>query len=76
MKQITCAQMGGPATCTAMLSGNTPEEIVDAGMKHVGASHPEMMEDIKKMSKEDMDKWMMEFKEKWDALPEMPAASM
>lgn len=74
MKQITCAQMGGPATCDVMLSGNTPEEMIASGMAHVKEAHPEMEADIEKMSKEDMDKWRAEFQTKWDALPEMPAA--
>lgn len=73
MKQITCPAMGGPATCTAVLSGNTADEMVADGMKHVEAAHPEMAADIKKMSPEDMSKWMAEFKPKFDALPELPA---
>jgi hypothetical protein len=66
--------MGGPATCTAMLSGNTAEEMVADGMKHVAEAHPEMMADIQKMSPEDTAKWNAEFQGKFDALPEMPAA--
>lgn len=71
---MTCPAMGGPATCTATLSGNTPEEMLADGMKHVEEVHPEMAADIKKMSPEDTAKWMAEFKPKFDALPEMPAA--
>jgi hypothetical protein len=74
MKQMTCPAMGGPATCTATLSGNTPEEMVADGMKHVEANHPEMAAQIKAMSKEDMAKWMADFKPKFDALPELSAA--
>lgn len=71
---MTCPAMGGPATCTAVLSGNTAEEMVADGTKHVKEAHPEMAADIAKMSPEDMAKWMAEFKPKFDALPEMPAA--
>jgi hypothetical protein len=74
MKQMTCPQAGGPATCTATLSGSTPEEMVADGMKHVTEAHPEMAADIQKMSKEDMAKWTAEFGGKFAALPDMPAA--
>ncbi|HEY5221220.1 MAG TPA: hypothetical protein VIJ29_03725 [Candidatus Paceibacterota bacterium] len=73
MKQMTCVAAGGPATCTAMISGNTVEEMTASGMKHVAEAHPEMAADIAKMSPEDTAKWTAEFKGKFDALPEMPA---
>jgi hypothetical protein len=73
MKQMTCPAAGGPATCTAVLSGNTAEEMVANGMKHVEEAHPEMAADIKKMSQEDMAKWMVDFQHKFDALPELAA---
>jgi hypothetical protein len=73
MKQMTCPAAGGPATCTGTLSGNTAEEMVANGMKHVEQAHPEMAADTKKMSKEDTEKWFAEFKGKFDALPELPA---
>ena len=71
MKQIACNQMGGPATCTTVFTGTTAEEIVKQGMDHVAAAHPEMMEDIKKMTKEETDKWMADFQAQFDAQPEM-----
>lgn len=71
MKQLTCVQMGGPDTCTATISGATPEEMVQNGMKHVAEVHPKMAEDMKTMPKEVGDKWMAEFKEKFAAAPEM-----
>ena len=70
---MTCAQMGGPATCTAVMSGNTPEELVEKGMAHLNEVHPEMATTVKAMTKEETDKWMADFRQKWDALPEMPA---
>ena len=71
MKQMTCAQMGGPAECSTMITGNTADEMVANGMKHIEEAHPEMAKDIKAMSKEAMDKWMAEFQPKFDALPAM-----
>lgn len=69
MKQMTCAQMGGP--CDAMISGSTPKEMTDRGMDHVMHAHPDMAEKMKTMPKEEMDKWGAEFQKKWDATPDM-----
>jgi predicted small metal-binding protein len=71
MKQMTCTQMGGPATCAATVTGNTAEEMVQNGMKHVEEAHPEMLADIKKMTPEATTQWMADFQKKFDALPEM-----
>ena len=71
MKQMTCAQMGGPATCSVMLTGNTADEMVQNGMAHVMQAHPDMAADIKKMTPEETTTWMAEFQTKFDALPEM-----
>ena len=71
MKQMTCAQMGGPADCTTLISGNSITDMVANGMKHVTAVHSKMAEDMKTMPKEDGDRWMTEFQAKWDAAPEM-----
>lgn len=71
MKQMTCAQMGGPATCTTVISGNTAQEMVDNGMKHLKEAHPEMLADMDKMSDDDKAKWMADFQAKFDAAPTM-----
>ena len=72
MKQMSCAQIGGPATCNTMLNGETAEEMITKeGMPHVAEAHPEMMEDIKKMTPEETTKWMADFQEKFDAAPEI-----
>jgi len=71
MKQMTCAQMGGPATCNTMISGNTAEEMVKNGMDHINQAHPEMAADIKKMTPEETTKWMADFQKKFDAAPAM-----
>jgi hypothetical protein len=70
MKQMTCAQIGGPATCSTVLSGNTAEEMITKdGMPHVMSEHPEMAEDIKKMSAEETTQWMENFQKQFDAAP-------
>ena len=71
MKQITCAQMGGPATCTAVISGNAAEELVGSGMKHVTEAHPDIANGIKAMTKEETAAWMADFRTKFNAAPEM-----
>lgn len=71
MKQMTCPQMGGPADCTGVITGNTAEEMVKNGMDHVTNAHPDMAEDIKKMTREETSKWMADFQVKFDATPEM-----
>jgi hypothetical protein len=71
MKQMTCVQMGGPATCTAVISGNSADEMVANGTKHLTEAHPDMVEGMKTMSKEAGDQWRADFQKKWDAAPEM-----
>ena len=71
MKQMTCAQMGGPAACTFMITGSTAEEMSMNGMKHVEEAHPELAAQIKAMTKEETDKWMAEFSAKFDALADV-----
>jgi predicted small metal-binding protein len=71
MKQMTCAEMGGPATCTTVISGNTPEEMSANGTKHVNEAHPDIAESMKSMPKEAMDKWTADFKEKFSAAPKV-----
>ncbi len=71
MKQMSCAQMGGPAECTTMISGNSADEMVKNGMDHIHQAHPDLEEQIKKMTPEETTKWMADFQPKFDALPEM-----
>jgi hypothetical protein len=72
MKQMTCAEVGGPADCEFKFSGSTAEEMITKeGMPHVMTEHPQMAEDIKKMSSEETTKWMEDFRAKFDATPEM-----
>jgi Trk K+ transport system NAD-binding subunit len=71
MKQMTCAQMGGPATCTTVITGATADEMVKNGTTHVMSSHPDIAEQMKKMTPEQNAAWMADFQKKFDALPEM-----
>lgn len=71
MKQMTCAQMGGPATCNYVITGNTAEEMAKNGSDHVMATHPDIAEQMKNMTPEANAKWMADFKMKFDAAPEM-----
>lgn len=73
MKQMTCPAAGGPSTCSAVLAGNTAEEMMENGMKHVAEAHPEMAEAMQKMSEEEKANFLAEFHGKFDALPELPA---
>lgn len=69
---MTCAQMGGPETCDVIVKGSTAEDMVmNSGMPHVMEAHPEMAEDIKKMTPEETTKWMADFQQKFDSAPEM-----
>ena len=71
MKQMTCAQMGGPATCMAVITGDTEDDMIQNGMTHLKEAHPDMVEGMKTAPKESMDKWREDFQRKWDTTPEM-----
>lgn len=73
MKQMTCSAMGGPATCNHEITGNTAEEMAENGSKHLMEAHADsdMVKDMQNSTQEDKDKWMAEFKPKFDAAPEM-----
>lgn len=71
MKQMTCAQMGGPATCEHVVTGSNAVEMVNNGMSHVTQTHPEMAEQIGKMTPEETTKWMADFTLKFNAKEEM-----
>ncbi len=70
MKTITCRQMGG--MCDEAISGNTPDEIMMTGMKHVEVAHPDMAASIKAMPKDDpkMVEWSQTFMKTWAETPD------
>ncbi len=71
MKQLTCAQMGGPADCTATASGENIMEIGQNIMPHVEEAHPEMAAQIKASTPEEMADWAAKTQAVLDAQPEM-----
>lgn len=68
MKKITCSALGGPSDCGEVLTGATAEELIDTGWKHLMAAHPDMAKNIMANPKEVNDKWMADFKAKFDTL--------
>ena len=70
MKKLTCAQMGG--MCEAEIRGETPDEMIANGMKHIESTHPDMAASIKSMPVTDpmMVEWSEKFKPTWEATPE------
>jgi predicted small metal-binding protein len=70
MKTLTCAQLGGE--CSADISGNTPDELMSNGMKHLEQAHPEMAAQVKTTPKDDpmMVSWYEKFMKDWAAAPE------
>ena len=67
MKQMTCAQMGGPQTCSFIVTGKTAKDMVKNAMDHVKQAHPDMAKDIEKMTPEETKKWMKDFRPKFEA---------
>ena len=66
MKKITCREMGGD--CDAVVTGETAEELMTNGKKHVhdlaesgDDAHKGVVERRKQLSEEDNKKWADEF---------------
>jgi hypothetical protein len=70
MKKMTCSQIGGPDTCEEEFEAGSANEMVDTAWGHLQAAHPEMAQNIMNNPKEENDKWMEEFKQRFEALPE------
>lgn len=68
MKKMTCKDMGG--SCNFKMTANTTEEMIAQGMAHVKMSHPEIVEQMSKMTPEENEKWNNDFKTKWETTPE------
>lgn len=76
MKVMTCKQMGGP--CDTKISGETADDMMQNGATHLeemaeqgDEAHKkavDMMEEAQQ-NPESGEKWFMEFKAKFDALP-------
>ena len=75
MKKITCREMGGD--CDAVVTGETAEELMTNGKKHVhdlaesgDDAHKGVVERMKQLSEEDHKKWADDFTAKFDSLKE------
>ena len=68
---MTCRQMGG--MCDEQIKGNTSEEMIANGMKHLEEAHPEMAADINKAGPNDpmVVAWSEKFHVDFDAAPEV-----
>jgi predicted small metal-binding protein len=71
MKQVTCAQLGGPADCHAMLSGETASDVISSGWKHIEQAHPDLAKNIMSNPKEVNDQWMADFTNRFDDIPDV-----
>ena len=71
MKMMTCAQMGGE--CDAEITGNSKEERMMNGMKHLEEAHPKVAADVKAASASDpmMVAWNEKFDKDYAAAPEV-----
>ncbi len=71
MKMMTCAQMGG--MCDTEITGNTAEELMANGMKHLDEAHPEMAAQVRSTPQDDpsMVTWREKFYQDFEAAPEM-----
>ena len=73
MKQFTCREMGGP--CDTVIEGDTAEEVAQKGAEHITNAEDEMHEEMKQQmsasNPEEKEKWMEDFKMKFDQKEEM-----
>ncbi len=74
MKKTTCKELDG--VCDAEITGNTPDEMAKNSQEHaMGANdetHKNKMKPMRKMNTgpEAVKKYMDDFKERFDALPD------
>lgn len=61
--------MDGP--CHVEITGSMPKEMMDNRMKHLREDHPEMISEIKAMSKTERDKWNIKFMQEWEDTPDV-----
>ena len=73
---MTCSDMGG--MCDAEISGETPEEMIESGKKHVhdaaeggDTAHSELVEKMKAITPEEYKMWEDGFRAKYDTAPEV-----
>lgn len=73
MKKTTCKAMGG--SCEAEIQGETADELMANGKKHVhdaaeggDENHKSVVEKMKGLNEEDHKKWADDFANNFDAL--------
>lgn len=71
MKQIKCREMGGPQTCEVVIKGETAQDLIDRGWKHLQEAHPTEAKNIMANPKEENDKWMDEFEANFENLEDV-----
>lgn len=71
MKKMTCRQMGGE--CDAEITGATPGEMLENGMKHLEETHPDMAASVKAADPASpmMVAWNEKFHADFEAAPEV-----
>lgn len=74
MKTTTCNNLRG--ACEAKITGESAEEMGQNSQKHVmemiqagDKDHAAAIEEMKKLSPEDQQKWYGDFKQNFDSLP-------
>jgi hypothetical protein len=74
MKTITCKEMGG--ACDTAFSGNTPEEVMQLGGKHLMSTTDQAHQSAREMmismppGSEGANKWIEWFMTVWEKAPE------
>ena len=64
MKQMTCVELGG--ACSKMLSGETADQLLNQGYEHVLQNHPEVVQQVMRMSDAERNAWDLDFQAKWN----------
>lgn len=64
---MKCSQMGGP--CEGEVQGETPDEMMQNGWKHLEEAHPEMVATLTSMSEEETEAWTKQFLVDWEQTP-------
>lgn len=58
IKKLSCRSLG--MDCDFVAYGNTVDEVLDKGMEHAKADHPEKYREMMKMTTDEMKKMRME----------------
>ncbi len=67
MKQMKCAQLGGLENCEFIITGRSPDEMLQNGLFHMANAHPEVAKRMESLSAKEKENWMREFRPKFEA---------